>query len=90
MKIEPYIAQLLYRYQCVTVPGLGAFLTETQSAQWHGAAQTFFPPKKVISFNAYLKNNDGLLANHIAQTEKIPYEVAVNGIEHAVQEWKMR
>lgn len=90
MKIEPYIVQLLYRYQCVTVPGLGAFLTETQSAQWHGAAQTFFPPKKVISFNAYLKNNDGLLANHIAQTEKIPYEVAVNGIEHAVHEWKMR
>jgi hypothetical protein len=25
--------------------------------------------KKMISFNAYLKNNDGLLANHIAQAE---------------------
>ena len=33
MKIEQYISQLLYRYQCVTVPGFGAFLTEFQSAQ---------------------------------------------------------
>ncbi len=90
MKIEQYISQLLYRYQCVTVPGFGAFLTDTQSAQWNGATHTFFPPKKVITFNAYLKNNDGLLANHIAVSEKIPYEVAVTGIEHAVHEWKMK
>ncbi|MFM2229834.1 MAG: hypothetical protein RL607_1092 [Bacteroidota bacterium] len=90
MKIESYIAQLLYRYQCVTVPGFGAFLTETQSAHWNSSAHTFYPPKKVISFNAYLKNNDGLLANHIAVAEKIPYEVAVTVIEHAVHDWKQK
>ena len=33
MKIEQYISQLLYRYQCVTVPGFGAFLTDYQSAK---------------------------------------------------------
>ena len=90
MKIEHYISQLLYRYQCVTVPGFGAFLTDTQSAHWNGITHMFSPPKKVITFNAYLKNNDGLLANHIAVSEKIPYEVAVTGIEHAVHEWKMK
>ena len=90
MKIEHYISQLLYRYQCVTVPGFGAFLTDTQSAQWNGTTHTFSPPRKVITFNAYLKNNDGLLANHIAVSEKIPYEVAVTGIEHAVHEWKLK
>ena len=90
MKIESYISQLLYRYQCVTVPGFGAFLTDTQSAQWNGSAQVFSPPKKVITFNAYLKNNDGLLANHIAVAEKIPYEVAVTAIEHAVHNWKQK
>jgi hypothetical protein len=42
MNIEPYIAQLLYRYQCVTVPGFG--VTEIQSAQWV-EANSFFPPK---------------------------------------------
>lgn len=88
MKIENYIAQLLYRYQCVTVPGFGAFLTEIQSAQLVESAHSFFPPKKLISFNAYLKNNDGLLANHIAQTEKTSYEYAVSAIQYEVFNWK--
>jgi hypothetical protein len=88
MKIENYIAQLLYRYQCVTVPGFGAFLTEIQSAQLVESSNSFFPPKKLISFNAYLKNNDGLLANHIAQTEKTSYEYAVSAIQYEVFNWK--
>mgnify|MGYP003896392307 FL=1 len=88
MNIEPYIAQLLYRYQCVTVPGFGAFLTEIQSAQLVESSHSFFPPKKLISFNAYLKNNDGLLANHIAQTEKTSYEYAVSAIQYEVFNWK--
>lgn len=88
MKIENYIAQLLYRYQCVTVPGFGAFLTEIQSAQLVEGSHSFFPPKKLISFNSYLKNNDGLLANHIAQTEKTSYEYAVSAIQYEVFNWK--
>lgn len=88
MNIEPYIAQLLYRYQCVTVPGFGAFLTEIQSAQLIESSNSFFPPKKLISFNSYLKNNDGLLANHIAQAEKTSYEYAVSAIQYEVFLWK--
>ena len=88
MKIESYIAQLLYRYQCVTVPGFGAFLTEIQSAQLIESSNSFFPPKKMISFNAYLKNNDGLLANHIAQAEKTSYEYAISAIQYEVFNWR--
>lgn len=88
MNIQPYIAQLLYRYQCVTVPGFGAFLTEIQSAQWVESANSFFPPKKMISFNANLKNNDGLLANHIAQSEKTSYDYAVSAIQYEVSNWR--
>ena len=88
MNISPYIAQLLYRYQCVTVPGFGAFLTEIQSAQLIESSNSFFPPKKIISFNAYLKNNDGLLANHIAQAEKTSYEYAISAIQYEVFNWK--
>ena len=89
MNIELYIAQLLYRYQCVTVPGFGAFLTEIQSAQLIESSHSFFPPKKTISFNAHLKNNDGLLANHIAQAEKTSYEYAVSAIQYEVFNWKI-
>ncbi len=88
MKIEQYISQLLYRHQCVTVPGFGAFLTEIQSAQLHESTNSFYPPKKVVSFNAQLKTNDGLLANHIAGAEKTPYEDAVLSIQSEVEIWK--
>lgn len=88
MKMEQHIVQLLYRYQCVTVPGFGAFLTEIQPAQLVESTNTFYPPKKVVSFNAHLKNNDGLLANHISQAEKIGYELAVQNISKEVSLWK--
>jgi hypothetical protein len=88
MKIELYIAQLLYRYQCVTVPGFGAFLTEIQSAKLNESTNSFSPPKKMIAFNANLKNNDGLLANHIALAEKTSYEYAVSKIQYEVFNWK--
>ena len=87
MKIEQYISQLLYRYQCVTVPGFGAFLTEIQSAKLDESTNSFFPPKKLVSFNPYIKNNDGLLANHLAKEEKINYEVAVSVIQTEVDTW---
>jgi len=88
MKIEQYISQLLYRHQCVTVPGFGAFLTEIQSAHMHEKTNSFYPPKKLISFNSHLKNNDGLLANHISKLEKTNYETAVASIESEVVIWK--
>src|SRR5690554_7394832 len=33
MMIEKHISALLYRYQCVMVPGFGAFITETRSEE---------------------------------------------------------
>lgn len=88
MKIETYIGQLLYRYQCVTVPGFGAFLTEIQSAQLNESTNSFYPPKKLVSFNSHIKNNDGLMANHIAHAEKTSYGFAVSAIAFEVLNWQ--
>jgi hypothetical protein len=87
MKIEKYISGLLYRYQCVSIPGFGAFLSEWQSAQIAEGHNSFVPPRKVISFNSNIKTNDGLLANHIALQEKISYESALVKIETQVVFW---
>lgn len=88
MKIEKYISDLLYRYQCVTVPGFGAFLTEFKSAQINNE-NVILPPKKVLSFNQHLKNNDGLLANHIALEENISYSEAIIFIKNQVNNWQL-
>jgi hypothetical protein len=88
MNIADHISQLLYRFQCVTVPGFGAFLAETIPANIQESNQTFYAPRKVISFNSHLKNNDGLLANHISVSEKMSYEEAVITIEKTILLWK--
>ena len=89
MNLDLYIAELLYRHQCVIVPNFGAFLTEITSAVVDQSNHSFYPPRKVISFNSHLKNNDGLLANHIALTEKTSYDTTVLAIEKAVASWKI-
>ena len=88
MQLETYISDLLYRYDCVTVPGFGAFLTHRVSAKVHKSTHTFYPPKKVLSFNEQLQNNDGLLANYIAEVEKIPYTTALEKVSKQVKSIK--
>lgn len=88
MIIEKHISALLYRYQCVTVPGFGAFITETVSARYNETSNTFAPPKKTILFNSLLQQNDGLLANHIALEEQISFNEAVVLIQDQISLWK--
>ena len=88
MQLETYISDLLYRYDCVTIPDFGAFLTHRVSAKIHESTHTFYPPKKALSFNEQLQNNDGLLANYIAEVEKIPYATATLKISKKVKSIK--
>lgn len=85
MQLETYISDLLYRYECVTIPGFGAFLTRRVSATIDESTHAFFPPKKVLSFNEQIQKNDGLLAHYIAEVEKIPFETANSKIAKRVK-----
>jgi hypothetical protein len=85
MQLETYISDLLYRYECVTVPEFGAFLTQRVSATINVSTNSFYPPKKTISFNEQIQKNDGLLAHYIADVEKIPFEVANEKIQKRVK-----
>ena len=87
MSITTYISDLLYRYDCVIVPDFGGFVTNTISAKVNHFSHTFYPPTKQITFNAHLKNNDGLLANYIASSQKISFEEASAKIAELVAQW---
>ena len=82
MQITTYINDLLYRYECVIIPGFGALLTQYQSAKIDGENQTFYPPAKTLSFNRQLQTNDGLLANYIASVEKCSYESSLQKLRN--------
>jgi len=85
MQLETFISDLLYRYECVTIPEFGAFLTQRVSATIDDVSNTFHAPKKVVSFNEQIQQNDGLLAHYIADVEKIPFEVANKKIAKRVK-----
>ena len=78
MMIANYIYDLLYRYECVIVPEFGAFLTQKHSAFIDKSSNIMLAPRKEISFNEQLKQNDGLLANHIQLIDKCSYEEAIS------------
>ncbi|MDO1512989.1 SPOR domain-containing protein [Maribacter confluentis] len=88
MVLEHYISDLLYRYNCVVVPGFGAFLTQRTSAKINQDTNTFFAPTKLLAFNGQLTSNDGLLASYISETDRISFEVAHNFIEEQVKKWE--
>ncbi|WOD44680.1 SPOR domain-containing protein [Hwangdonia lutea] len=85
MQLETYISDLLYRYECVTIPEFGSFLTQRVSATINDSTNAFYPPKKAVSFNEQIQQNDGLLAHYIADVEKIPFETATKKIAKRVK-----
>jgi nucleoid DNA-binding protein len=82
MQLATYIKDLLYRYECVIIPGFGAFLTQYQSARIENSTYTFYPPGKTVSFNRQLQTNDGLLASYVATVENCGYETALQKIRN--------
>ncbi|MCM4167932.1 SPOR domain-containing protein [Arenibacter sp. H213] len=90
MGTEHYIAELLYRYNCVMVPEFGAFLTQVRSAVINESNNTFLPPTKTVSFNEQLTSNDGLLVSYMADVEKMSYEDMQKKIALVSQQWRQR
>jgi hypothetical protein len=88
MQLTKHISYLLYRYDCVTVPGFGAFLGTPAPAELDTDNDTIYPPTKQISFNAQLQSNDGLLVNAIAVEQQTSYEQAVRLVHKEVVRWK--
>ncbi len=90
MRIDSYIEKLLFEYNCVVVPGFGAFLAHSKSAEIDLSTKTLVPPAKSISFNAQLSKNDGLLVSHIAKEKKLGYEEMLQEVEEVSNTWNKR
>jgi len=78
--IEKYISDLLYNNDCIIIMNFGGFVCNHISAQLEEETGILSPPNKTILFNSQLKENDGLLINHISSHEKISLEKAKNEV----------
>ncbi len=67
--MEKYFIELLKSNKRLVIPKLGAFLKKEQGG------------KEVVTFNQFLKFDDGLLVNYIAEQEKIDKEKAKTQVQ---------
>jgi len=61
---------------------------QRKGAQVHHTTNAFYPPSKVLSFNAQLSSNDGLLVKYIADVTGKEYETVLKKVEKKVASWK--
>lgn len=80
-QITHLISELLYKHDCVIVPGFGGFVARSHSAGFSKGNNLLFPPAKHILFNRNLVHNDGLLITALMETSAIGYEESVKRIE---------
>lgn len=80
MNLNELIAELLYSHDCVVIPGVGGFLLNYTPATIQPVQHLFHPPSRAVAFNAALQNNDGLLANSLANVMQISYSEAMEQV----------
>lgn len=88
--IRDYLKKLLYQYDCVVVPELGAFLTHYQAAAFTETSGLYSPPRKRVAFNEALRLDDGILANYIMLHEPVTREGAQRHISAFVADLRQQ
>ena len=87
MDLIKKIEELLYFHECVTVPNFGSFLVSDTTAKVDSKIGKFISPKRKVSFNALIKQNDGILAKYISSNNKISYQNALEIIDEMIKIW---
>lgn len=86
MKLYKDVYQLLSENDCVIIPDFGGFVANYCEAKVDLRTQEFCPPARKLAFNESLKNNDGLLINHICQTQNVNWNTANSFVADFVSE----
>lgn len=88
INLSKHIEALLLNNDCVIVPGLGGFVTQSVPARYVTEEQLFLPPHRTIGFNPQLTLNDGLLVQSYMQAYGTGYSEATLQIEETVYQLK--
>jgi cell division septation protein DedD len=74
--ISALLRQLLYTHNRVSLPGVGAFMADLNSASLIKGGRAMLPPSKRITFSATETWNDGLLEEALAKDQEYTPEGA--------------
>lgn len=72
-----HLEYLVRRHDCVTVPGIGAFIVRYRPAGFDSRnPSVLMPPSMELAFNAELSESDGLIERSVARRNGVSFEVA--------------
>lgn len=86
LDISGNIKDLLYRHDCVILPGFGGFVANYKPAKVDYDRNIFSPPSKNISFNSQLTHNDGLLISDVSYSTGLAYLDAKRNVDGYIRE----
>ncbi len=76
IKLILHIEHLIFRNECVIVPGFGAFIAEKVPAYINKESGTFMPPSRRLSFNPRIDHTDGMLVTSLMRRHRWSYALA--------------
>jgi len=88
MHLAPYIETLLEERNFVILPGFGAFEPGAYLGIGINENGELLPPKRAVSFNPHLSNDDSVLATVIASKELLEVDDVKAKMKVLVFEWK--
>jgi len=88
MDLAPYIETLLEERNFVILPGFGAFEPGAYLGIGINENGELLPPKRAVSFNPHLSNDDSVLAKVIASKELLEVDDVKAKLKVLVFEWK--
>ena len=90
MNITQNIQNLLYRHDCVILPGFGGFVANYKPARVDYDRSIFSPPSKEIGFNSQLQHNDGLLISDVSLSSGLAYLDSKRNVDEYIKEIKSK
>lgn len=84
--LSQHIEYLISRHDCVILPGIGAFIAVSRAAELDSENGSIIPPRRIISYNPAVVNDDGLLAHSIARKERTSFEEGRRKLEFKLNE----
>jgi nucleoid DNA-binding protein len=85
-----YLKELLYEFDCVTIPGFGGFIMQPHPARIDRVKHRIHPPARYPSFNSLLNHDDGLLISRVSKSGNISYQEAGNTVREYSESLKKR
>jgi len=84
MDITKHLSTLLKFHECVIIPDFGGFISNYIPSRYDPFRNVYMPPTKEIVFNSKINKNDGLLINHLVESEAVGYSQAHSAVSNWV------